>query len=228
MGLPAEFLGTPFIPFIIIFAIFAFVALFVLELPQSSAPVCIGLAWVASQIYKFGAGSLHSANLSRASGSLTDAAAWVVGVLIAVIVLGLIGAGIYGLVTGPSGAPGGGYNQVPASQPVALPPGVQPSILWHGCKGLEVAKDILLNDRWIVGESQPPSVWLTSDFNYAATHAGMNGYVVQVRVNGVQLEHKGGSFYTAPIPYAVVKKQYYRIAGVRAIGVFDKNQARVL
>jgi hypothetical protein len=118
-------------------------------------------------------------------------------------------------------------------QPPIFPPPPQPAnkkqplYLYHGTPEHDSAMDILANNRWLVGVSDPQGVWLTDSFDYAEDMAGNGGYILQVYVDPrVRLKKIGHDIYLAHIPNAVRHSQYYTLPGIRALGIATKTQSK--
>jgi len=152
-------------------------------------------------------------------------AGWIILVLAGICLAAAIIAFVGGRSPAPVRAGGSLHVGVPTqiSSPLPPPPkNHQPTIFWHGCKTLAGTYDIFHKNRWVVGTSNPPGVWLTTDFSYAARQAGDNGYILKVSVDSnVELQNHGMGRWLAPIRNAIRNSQHYRVPGVRAIEIYN-------
>ncbi|MCB2141209.1 hypothetical protein KQH27_00710 [bacterium] len=118
-----------------------------------------------------------------------------------------------------------------------------PAVLYHGTRTLKAASDILSHNRWLTKPHYPQGVYLSDDFNTAASYAGLNGIVVEVQsyiTADMIVEHnqstltsdqllsqgyrliRNGKVYIAPTP-ANTNGNYIRIEGLLPVRLLNKK-----
>lgn len=218
-----ELFGAPLTVCIIAGIIWALVCLATIGNHPISAFLALFLGWITGRVFAF-ASETHFAPVLKGIGLVILA-----GILLAGLIFAAVHMGDHRRFVGTGGGGKTGTGPLPPPPPPVPPVSVLPLILWHGCKSLQIAKDILFNDRWLVGNAKPPSVWLTDNYYYAWNHAGVNGYVLKVSVSpDVQLTNEGNGIWRASIPNAEKFSQYYRIPGVRATEIYDHFKNKVI
>jgi len=104
----------------------------------------------------------------------------------------------------------------------------QPSTLYHGTS-LQSAFEIHNSGMWLVGNSQPPAVWMTDNFAVASSYIKGTGGIVVISVSpSIRLTNRGMGVFIYEIPYAQPWAEYYQIQGLKPVGVLDVNGNRVV
>jgi hypothetical protein len=103
----------------------------------------------------------------------------------------------------------------------------QPCRLFHGTSK-ENALEIYNTELWLIGDSVPASIWLTSKFDTAEIYAGNNGCVVVVQVHPeIKLTDQGNGVYIYEIPNTKPFQEYHDIKGLKPISVLDVKGNKV-
>lgn len=101
-----------------------------------------------------------------------------------------------------------------------------PDEYYHGTTE-EAAQDIIAYNRWMIGESNPPAIWLTRDYSYAATQArkqSTDGKIVVVHCDPrLNLNDVGGSILHFSIPDAVPYQEYYQVPGITPVRLIEST-----
>jgi hypothetical protein len=109
-------------------------------------------------------------------------------------------------------------NSQTASRP---PPQPQPRQLYHGTTR-ENALEIHKTGMWLVGEPTPRGVYITNKFDVAKQYSGNSGAILVIRADSkVRLTDLGNGIYVYEVPDAVPFEWYYKIEGLKLVGILD-------
>jgi len=103
----------------------------------------------------------------------------------------------------------------------------EPLELYHGT-ALGNAFEIFDTGLWLAGPSSPRGVYLGEKVEIARQYSGCNGAIVVISADpDLPLQDRGGGVYVYEIPDAVPNQFYYRIEGLRAVGVLSPEGKRI-
>jgi hypothetical protein len=117
-----------------------------------------------------------------------------------------------------------------------------PSKLYHGTPRLNAAIDIATQNRWLLKNDNREGIYMAEDFKTAAVYASRKGAVVEIAVtippgcvinlldmrgdsdwvldSGFRLI-RNANIYIAPIPKSASNNEYFRVEGLRPVGLLD-------
>jgi hypothetical protein len=104
---------------------------------------------------------------------------------------------------------------------------IQPTRLYHGTS-LEIAQEIYKTGLWLVGNSRPYAIWMTTNFEKACSYAGGSGAIVEIDAEPfLPLTHRGGGVYIYEIPEAKPNGEFYKGEGLRPVGILSPSGDRI-
>lgn len=102
-----------------------------------------------------------------------------------------------------------------------------PLKLFHGTTS-RIALEIYKTGLWLVGESKPPAIWMTSNIETAKKYAGSKGYIVVVNVaSALNLKKLGDEVFIFEVPDAKPNEEYLAIEGLKPSGIIDVNGNKI-
>lgn len=124
--------------------------------------------------------------------------------------------------TASPNVPNAGSQVVSGGYPVA---GVNE--YFHGT-GRSEALEIFKSQIWVLGDSDPPAVWMTKHFDSAAGYASPNGYVILIRVvsNAHRIKHLDSRRSIYPIQNGK-SGDCYEIHGLVYAAVYDLDGRKI-
>ena len=118
-------------------------------------------------------------------------------------------------------------EQIPQKQKKVQPRKLYPKKLYHGTEK-EFAYEIYNTGLFLIGDSVPPAIYMTDDFDIAKEFSGKGGGIVVIEVAPeVQLtkyDEVNDNTYIYEIPGAKPYEEYYQIPGLNPIGILDSKQ----
>jgi hypothetical protein len=102
-----------------------------------------------------------------------------------------------------------------------------PLKLFHGTTR-RIALEIYKTGLWLVGESKPPAIWMTSNIETAKKYAGSKGYIVVVNVDSaLNLKKLKDEVFIFEVPDAKPNEEYLAIEGLKPSGIIDVNGKKI-
>jgi len=102
-----------------------------------------------------------------------------------------------------------------------------PLKLFHGTTR-RIALEIYKTGLWLIGESKPPAIWMTSNIKTAKKYAGSKGYIVVVNVDSaLNLKKLGDEVFIFEVPDAKPNEEYLAIEGLKPSGIVDVNGKKI-
>jgi len=103
----------------------------------------------------------------------------------------------------------------------------QPTRLYHGTS-LEIAQEIYRTGLWLIGSSRPYAIWMTTSFQTAKSYAKGSGGIIEIDVSPfLQLTNLRSGIYIYEIPEAIPFGEYYKVEGLRPVGILNRNGDRI-
>jgi len=103
----------------------------------------------------------------------------------------------------------------------------QPTRLYHGTS-LETAQEIYRTGLWLIGSSRPYAIWMTTSFQTAKSYAKGSGGIIEIDVSPfVPLKNLRSGIYIYEIPEAIPFSEYYKVEGLRPVGILNRNGDRI-
>ena len=103
---------------------------------------------------------------------------------------------------------------------------VQPDRLYHGGPNYAVT-DIYRNNRFLIGDSKPSALWMTTNFGYASSISS-DGTVVELAVDSsIALEQYAANTYIARVPNAK-KNVFYTFPGIVPVRILGTNMRQIV
>jgi hypothetical protein len=131
------------------------------------------------------------------------------------------------------------FSSIPQSIQTKLSPQVMPAQLYvanlftcplkffHGTTRQNALK-IYSTGLWLIGESKPSAIWMTSNIEKAKIYAGSKGYIVVVNIDpALNLKKLRDEVFIFEVPDAKPNEEYLAIEGLKPSGIIDVNGKKI-
>ena len=153
------------------------------------------------------------------------ASLWVTGFFKIAAVAGTMGA--FAMVMGNAGDIA---DRVVEAESKTIRKRAYPQIFFHGTSR-ENAFEIYLNRYWMVGDSSPRGIYVTSVFDEAKTYAKSEGAILKLIIDPSiklkPLKDRGDGYHVYEVPNVEAFQEYYFIPGIIPLEIFDTKGRRI-